>query len=225
MKVIIGIKKGMVQQFNEDWRVIPVTRVDVGSCRVVLKRGEKIWIGCGRKRGTRAERMQYKLLGYVPKYVVETTGEDWKGCEVGQPLPLEGLEGSIVDVVGVSKGKGFTGVVKRFNTKGGPKTHGQSDRHRAIGSIGAQTPGKVWKGQKMPGRAGGERVKIKNLRILNVDKENGIVNISGSLPGANNSFVVLYVKKTAPQKSVEIEKGEKERVSGDKEKKLDSIHE
>lgn len=103
-------------------------------------------------------------------------------------------EGLPVTVSGKSKGKGFAGGVKRYGFAGGPKTHGQSDRHRAIGSIGAGTfPGKVWKGKKMPGRMGGEKVTVKGLSIVQVAQQEKIVYISGAVPGSVNSSVKLIV--------------------------------
>lgn len=101
-------------------------------------------------------------------------------------------EGTAVSVTGVSKGKGFSGAVKRYSFAGGPKTHGQSDRHRAVGSIGAGTfPGKVWKGKKMPGRMGNERVTVRGLSIVKVDSENNIVSVKGAIPGSVYSTVTI----------------------------------
>ncbi|MCA9392106.1 50S ribosomal protein L3 [candidate division WWE3 bacterium] len=107
-----------------------------------------------------------------------------------KPSPL--TKGSVVDVTGTSKGKGFAGVVKRYSFAGGPKTHGQSDRHRAPGSIGAGTdPGRVWKGQKMPGRMGGVTVTVRNLTVVDV-KENEVY-LKGAVPGTRNAKLTLSV--------------------------------
>ena len=107
-------------------------------------------------------------------------------------------KGQYLNVTSKSKGRGFTGVVKRWHFKGGPKTHGQSDRHRAPGSIGAgSTPGKVFKGKKMPGRYGGEQFTIKNLEILDIDLDNNLLYISGSVPGAKNTLVSISASNKA----------------------------
>lgn len=103
--------------------------------------------------------------------------------------------GDLVNVSGISKGRGFTGVVKRWDFKGGPRTHGQSDRERAPGSIGQTTsPGRVWKGKKMAGRAGGQKVTIKNLKVFDFDKKNNILSVSGPVPGPRRGLV--KIKKT-----------------------------
>ena len=107
-------------------------------------------------------------------------------------------KGQYLNITSKSKGRGFTGTVKRWNFKGGPKTHGQSDRHRAPGSIGAgSTPGKVVKGKKMAGRYGGEQFTIKNLEILEIDLENNLLYVSGSVPGATNTLVSITASNKA----------------------------
>jgi len=194
-EILIGIKKGMTQHFQEDWKVVPVTIIDLSSCVVAKKGSDKAWIGFGRKKGNRPELINYKELGYVPRYVVEVSGEWVKNYKVGEHIDIKDLNDTVVDVVGISKGRGFSGVVKRFDARGGPKTHGQSDRHRAVGSIGAQTPGKVWKGQKMPGRMGVRRVKVKNLKVLFVDNEKREIGVVGHVPGPKKGVLFLYVKK------------------------------
>jgi large subunit ribosomal protein L3 len=110
-------------------------------------------------------------------------------------IPWEELTvGSAVSVTGVSKGKGFAGAVKRYSFAGGPKTHGQSDRHRAVGSIGAGTfPGKVWKGKKMPGRMGNQKVTVSGLRIVQIVPQDRTIFISGAVPGGPNSEVIINV--------------------------------
>lgn len=101
--------------------------------------------------------------------------------------------GDLVNLTGISKGKGFTGVVKRWGFKGGPRTRGQSDRERAPGSIGqTTTPGRVWKGKKMAGRAGRKKVTIKNLRIINIDEKNKILTVSGLVPGPRKGLVRIW---------------------------------
>lgn len=110
------------------------------------------------------------------------------------------IEGVSVVVSGVSKGKGFAGGVKRHGFAGGPKTHGQSDRHRAIGSIGAGTdPGKVWKGKKMPGRMGGDKITVKGLKVIRFVPDQRMVFISGAIPGSINNKVTIYVESEGGQ--------------------------
>ncbi|HRP58800.1 MAG TPA: 50S ribosomal protein L3, partial [Vicingus sp.] len=100
--------------------------------------------------------------------------------------------GDIVNVAGTSKGKGYAGVVKRYRFAGGPKTHGQSDRHRAPGSIGqSATPGRVYKGKRMAGRMGGDRVKMQNLEVIKVYSDRNLIVVKGSIPGAKGSFVLI----------------------------------
>jgi len=100
--------------------------------------------------------------------------------------------GDLVKITGISKGKGFAGVMKRWGFKGGPRTHGQSDRQRAPGSIGQRTdPGRVWKGKKMPGHLGNKKVTIKNLKIVSVDKEKQILTVSGPIPGSKNGRIAI----------------------------------
>ena len=113
--------------------------------------------------------------------------------EAGETLTVEVFtEGERVDIVGKSKGRGFQGVVKRYGFSGGPKTHGQSDRHRAPGSIGAgSTPGRVFKGKRMPGRMGNETVTSQNLLISRIDPENNLIAVRGSVPGPKNGLVII----------------------------------
>jgi large subunit ribosomal protein L3 len=112
---------------------------------------------------------------------------------VGQVINADAFaEGELVDVIGTSKGRGFQGVVKRHGFRGGPKTHGQSDRLRAPGSIGSSaTPGRVFKGLRMAGRMGGDRVTVQNLKVLRVDPERNLLLVQGSVPGANESLVIV----------------------------------
>jgi large subunit ribosomal protein L3 len=190
MNHILGIKKGMTRVF--DGRdSIPVTVVDVGSCKLALKSEEGYEIGIDEGKGNKALQGKYKELGYVPKFrtwVSEVLGDDYK---VGDDIPLDSFEkGASINVSGVSKGKGFAGVVKRWGFAGGPKTHGQSDRLRAPGSIGAGTdPGRVLKGKKMPGRKGGAMVTHENKKVVEV-KDNYIL-VSGPVPGAKGSVVLI----------------------------------
>jgi large subunit ribosomal protein L3 len=123
----------------------------------------------------------------------EVKADDVTGYEVGQVLNADTFtEGDLVDVIGTSKGKGFAGGMKRHGFSGGPATHGQSDRARAPGSIGSSaTPGRVFKGMRMAGRMGNDRVTVQNLRVLRVDTERNILLIEGSVPGPNEGVVIV----------------------------------
>ena len=129
----------------------------------------------------------------------EVSSSSVDSVEVGQSFDCSIFEvGEIVSIQGISKGKGFAGTVKRYNFKGGPKTHGQSDRHRAPGSIGAgSSPGRVWKGTKMSGHMGSEKVTQRGLKITKIDKENNLIEVKGSVPGANRNTVIVLKENYA----------------------------
>jgi large subunit ribosomal protein L3 len=179
-----------------------VTVVEAGPCVVVqIKTTERdgydaVQLGFGQRKSlTKPMRGHVKQLGNF-RYLREVRVDDPNEYEIGQSLGADVFEaGDIVNVVGTSKGKGFAGGVKRYHFRGGPKTHGQSDRHRAPGSIGSgTTPGRVRKGLRMAGHMGDERVTVKNLRVFQSNPERGILLIEGSVPGGVNG--VVRVTKT-----------------------------
>jgi large subunit ribosomal protein L3 len=192
----------MTQVFSSAGEARGVTVVEAGPCVVVqVKTQERdgydaIQLGFGqRKRLTKPVLGHVKQLGNF-RFMREVRVDDPNQYEVGQTLGADVFEeGDIVSVVGTSKGKGFAGGVKRYHFSGGPKTHGQSDRHRAPGSIGSGTsPGRVRKGLHMAGHMGAERVTVKNLRIFQANSERGVLLIEGSVPGGVNG--VVRVTKT-----------------------------
>ncbi|MFV1948382.1 MAG: 50S ribosomal protein L3 [Anaerolineales bacterium] len=201
MKGLIGKKVGMTQIFDDSGKAIPVTVIEAGPCyvtqvRTVDQDGYKaVQLGFGE---TKTQRLSGGELGHLKKNELPAlrflrefrTNEE---LEEGQTLTVEVFEeGERVDVVGRSKGRGFAGVVKRYGFSGGPKTHGQSDRHRAPGSIGAgSTPGRVFKGKRMPGRMGNDTVTAQNLLISRIDPENNIIAVRGSVPGPKNGLVII----------------------------------
>ena len=204
MKGLLGKKVGMTQVFDEDGAVTPVTIIQAGPCTVTqVKTADSsdgynaIQIAYGEtkeQRLTSGQKGHLKKAGagnlrHLREIRTKTAGE----YEVGQELTVEQFEaGDRVDVVGKSKGKGFAGVVKRHGFAGGPKTHGQSDRHRAPGSIGAtSTTARVFKGTRMAGRMGGERVTAQNLEVIKVDAEQNLIAIKGAVPGAKGGFVII----------------------------------
>lgn len=194
MVKVLGIKKMMSQVYNEKGFAIPVTVIDLSDVYFARGGDEKSLMGMGKKRNpSKPDQGQYKDLGYVPQTAIEVDSNVFDGQKVGDEFSLEKFdEISKVDVIGISKGKGFQGVVKRWGFAGGPKTHGQSDRHRSPGSIGSgTTPGRVLKGKKMGGRMGNEQVTVKNLDVVKVDKENKLVMIKGAVPGPKGSVVEI----------------------------------
>jgi large subunit ribosomal protein L3 len=196
-ETILGKKLGMTQVFAASGEARGVTVVEAGPCVVVqIKTPEKdgysaIQVGFGtRKRVNDAMRGHFKRLGDF-RFVREIRVPDTNEYELGQKLGAEIFEeGDIVNVVGTSKGRGFAGGVKRHHFHGGPKTHGQSDRHRAPGSIGSgTTPGRVRKGLRMAGHMGDARVTVKHLKIFEANPDRGIILIEGSIPGGVNGLV------------------------------------
>jgi len=206
MEAILGRKLGMTQVFAANGEARGVTVVEAGPCIVVqIKTPENdgysaIQIGFGaRKRVNGPLRGHMKRLGQF-RWLREIRVDDTNGYELGQKLGVELFEeGDIVDVVGTSKGRGFAGGVKRYHFRGGPKTHGQSDRHRAPGSIGSgTTPGRVRKGLRMAGHMGDDRVTVKNLRVFESNAARGLLLIEGSVPGGVNGLV--RIAKTGKKK-------------------------
>jgi len=203
MKAIIAQKKEMTQVFGEDGRVVPVTIVDVNEVYMIGKKDEDkdgyqaIILGKGKKKNAnKPELGKYKKLGFVPNFIKEIRDTEIE-LEENTKIDANLFEnGEVISVTGDTKGKGFQGVVKRWNFHGGPKTHGQSDRWRAPGSIGSgTTPGRVYKGKKMAGRMGGNQITVKNLEIVLVDKENGLIGIKGSIPGNKGSYIIIKSKE------------------------------
>lgn len=219
MKFILARKLEMTQIFDkETGKVIPVTLVEAGPCKVIqVKTKEKdgyfgVQIGFLEKKTknvSKALLKHFKNLG-VFRYLREFRIDENKIQMVNGGLKMKiddkeielkpgtninvsiFKEGDKIKVSGLSKGKGFQGVVKRYGFKGGPKTHGQKDRERAPGSIGATTPQRVIKGKKMPGRCGHRRISIKNLEIVKIDPKTNILAIKGAVPGARNSLLMIY---------------------------------
>lgn len=197
---LLGRKLGMTQIFDETGVVHPVTVVEAGPCVVTqVKTPEKdgysaIQLGFGLdKRLTKPEQGHRQPSGFMSRTLREVKADDVSEFTVGQVLKADLFAaGDVIDVTGISKGRGFQGGVKRHGFHGGPKTHGQSDRHRAPGSIGSSaTPGRVFKGLRMAGHMGDDRVTIQNLRVIRVDTERNLLMIEGSVPGANKGVVVI----------------------------------
>ena len=197
---LLGRKVGMTQIFSQDGRVVPVTVIEAGPCFVTQIRTkdkdgyEAVQIGFGQAKKLSAperghvDKAKAPLLRHLRE--VRPDGED---VAVGQRLDASVFNvGDLVDVVGTSKGKGFAGVVKRHHFRGGPRTHGQSDRHRAPGSSGSTTtPGRVFKGTRRAGHMGNARVTVQNLQVVEADGERNLLLLRGAVPGARNGLVLI----------------------------------
>ncbi len=205
---LLGRKLGMTQLFLRDGTVEGVTVVQAGPCvvtqiRTVEKDGyEAVQLGFGEKKRLNQPERGHLKAGNIAGNLAnlrEFRGPI-EGVTVGQKVGPELFEeGTLIDVTGISKGRGFAGVVKRYHFRGGPKTHGQSDRHRAPGSIGSgTTPGRVFKGLKMAGHMGAEQVTVKYLEVIASEPARGLLMIKGSVPGARNGL--LKIRRSQRQK-------------------------
>ena len=201
---ILGIKLGMTQIYTEDGTAIPCTVVQAGPCVVVQRRGaqkegyEAVQLGLVEfikpQRVNKAMTGHFKKAVVAPMRFVREVRLDASGAEtkVGDRVLAEHFKlGEVVDVCGISKGKGFQGGVKRWHYRGGDKSHG-SMFHRAPGSIGGSSfPSRVWPGQHMPGHMGHERVTVKNLEVVKVDAEENLLLVRGAVPGPNGGYVMI----------------------------------
>lgn len=197
---LIGRKLGMTQIFDESGVVHPVTVIECGPNVVTQVKSadtdgyEAIQLGFGiDKRLTKPEQGHRKASGYMSRTLREVKADDVSQYEVGQVLKADTFTiGELVDITGTSKGRGFQGGVKRHGFSGGSKTHGQSDRWRAPGSIGSSaTPGRVFKGLRMAGHMGVDKVTVQNLKVMRVDIDRNILLVQGSVPGPNNGTVII----------------------------------
>jgi large subunit ribosomal protein L3 len=200
MKGILGKKVGMTQIFDDTGEAIPVTIIEAGPCYVTQIKTQKrdgyeaIQLGFGA-----AKRLNKPQRGHLPKgvpdlrYSREIGVDDISAYELGQKIDAGVFSaGDLVDVTGISKGKGFAGVMKRHGFGGGPITHGQSDRARAPGSIGStSTPGRVVKGMRMAGHMGNRRSTVQNLKVVLVDPERNLLAVKGAVPGAKGGLVMV----------------------------------
>lgn len=196
---IIGKKIGMGQIFGDDGKVEALTAIEAGPCVVTqVKTRDKegynaAQLGFGEsKRLNSPQKGHLKKLGQF-KHLQEFRLADTGDIKIGDKIDVSLFkEGDLVNITGVSKGKGFAGVVKRHHFAGGPKTHGQSDRHRAPGSIGSTTsPGRVLKGMRMAGHMGNSRVTVRHLQVYKADPERNLLLIRGAVPGAKNGLLLI----------------------------------
>lgn len=204
-KAILGEKLGMTQIFDDAGRAVPVTLVQAGPCtvtqvRTVARDGyAAVQLGFGAKKLSRTTKPMQGHFAKTAKgseplqHLVEIRTDDAESFAVGSQVTADVFAaGDKVDVVGISKGKGFAGVMKRHNFRGKPASHGTERKHRSTGSVGAgTTPGRVFKGMRGPGRMGGDRTTIMSLEVVETDVEKGLLLIKGALPGHNGSLVIV----------------------------------
>jgi large subunit ribosomal protein L3 len=203
LKGLIGKKVGMTQIFDDAGLAIPVTIIEAGPCYVTQVRNPEqdgysaVQIGFGEvkpKRLSGGQLGHLKRNNFPPLRFLREFREKNPEVQEGDILTVDKLfaVGEHVDVTGTSKGKGFQGGVKRYHFRGGPKTHGQSDRERAPGSRGSgTTPGRVYKGSRGPGHMGDDRVTVQNLRVVLVDAERNLLGVRGAVPGAKGGLVLI----------------------------------
>ncbi len=211
---LLGKKIGMTQVYDAQNVLVPVPVVEAGPCPVVqIKTIESdgynaVQLGFGAKKSVRASKAETNHarkagLESTPRLLNEVRLAEAPSVKLGDVITVAIFsEGQIIDVLGVSKGKGFQGVVKRFRVNGGPAAHG-SMFHRRIGSIGMrQTPGRVWKNQSMPGHMGSEVRTVQNLRVVKIIADKNLILVKGAIPGANGDDVIIRSgKKARPAKA------------------------
>ena len=201
-KGLIGKKLGMTQIFQDDGTVVSVTVIEAGPNVVTQKKTEEVdgynavqfgFEDKKEQRTNKPDKGHFKRAGVKPKKHLAEFRDFPEELTEGDQVNVDLFsEGEMIDVIGTSKGKGFAGTVKRYNFNRGPMSHG-SHNHRAPGSIGSTDAARVFKGQKLPGRMGHERVTIQNLEVVKVDTEKNVLLIKGSVPGPNNGIV--YIKE------------------------------
>ena len=204
MSALLGKKLGMTQVFTEKGDCVPVTVVQVERCVPVLKRTvekdgyDAVLLGYGNRKPKHTNK---PLQGFYSKHKVsparvlrEFRNQDVDDDALGQPIKVDVFSpGDEVEVVGVTKGRGFAGVFKRYNYGGAPASHGHHESYRGTGSVGMHTyPGRVLKGMGMPGRMGGKMKHLKNLKVIRVDVENNVLLLKGSVPGSNGGLLRIF---------------------------------
>jgi large subunit ribosomal protein L3 len=207
IQALLGRKLGMTRLFDENGVVTASTLVEAGPCfPTQLRTAEAdgyiaVQLGFGETRRKTKPKMGHLKKAGLPDRtglgaLREVPADSIDDLELGARIDASMFtQGEIVDVIGTSKGKGFAGVMKRHNFRGGPKTHGQSDRWRHSGSVGSgTTPGRTFKGMRMGGHLGDARITVKNLRILSVDPERNLVAVRGAIPGPNGGLIMIRKK-------------------------------
>lgn len=208
---IIGKKIGMTQVFDENGNCLPVTLIEAGPCVVIQKKTvesdgyEAVKIGYDdttAKHLTKAQKGEYDKAGAAYKRVMkEFTFEDAESMNVGDVITVDKFTvGEFIDITGTSKGKGYQGTIKKNNNSRIKETHGSGPVHRHAGSMGAcSSPSRIFKGKKLPGHMGAEKVTVQNLEVVKVDAENNLIAVKGAIPGPKNGIITICdcVKKKA----------------------------
>ena len=201
MKALIGEKIGMTQIFSKEGNCIPVTVLQIDKCVPLVIRTQKedgydaVLVAYGTKKSKHTNKPEQgfydKIKATPARILAEFRGQEISEEKLGKPLSVDMFsEGDKVSVLGVSKGKGFAGVMKRWNMGGAPASHGHHEIYRGGGSIGMHTyPGRVFRGKKMPGHMGSEKVFVKNLKVVRVDIEKNVLIVKGAVPGAPGGIV------------------------------------
>ncbi len=213
-KGILGRKEGMTQVFTKDGVLVPVTVISIEPNVVMQVKNtnndgyDAIQLGFQNKReklSNKAEIGHAKKANATPKrFLKEIRGVDVANYQIGQELKADLFEaGEVVDVTGTSKGKGFQGVIKRYNQTRGPMGHG-SQYHRGVGSLGSRRPMHVLKGKKLPGHMGFETVTIQNLEIVEIDLNNNLILVKGNVPGPKKSLIVIRTSVKNPEEKREV---------------------
>lgn len=199
MKGILGKKKGMTRIFTEDGIVQPVSVIEAGPCVITQVKTNQtngyqaIQIGYQEAKNLNKPSAGHLRNSAPMKHLREFRTDDLAEAQLGQKINVDIFQpGDLVDITGISKGKGFAGGVKRYNFRGGPKTHGQSDRWRAPGSVGAgTTPGRTFPGTKMAGHMGSRRTTVTNMKVVHIDTERNLLLVKGAVPGGSNSVLII----------------------------------
>lgn len=199
---LLGKKIGMTQVYSEDGKLIPVTLIQAGPCSVMQIKTQEVdgysavQLGFDDKKKKNAKKPEVghaAKASSVPKRFIKEVKSDPNGSiTIGQTVTVDIFRDErMLNVIGITKGKGFAGVMKRWNFKGGPDSHG-STRHRSPGSIGSNTyPGRVFRGKKMAGRLGVEQITVKNLDVVKIDTERNLLFVKGAVPGHKGSYLIL----------------------------------
>ena len=199
---ILGEKVGMTRIFAKNGESIPVTVIIAGPCQVIQKKTiEKdgynaVQLGFKEVKDKKVSKpiaghlnkFKVSSIKHIREFKVNDTNKYSSGTEVKVDIFKEGDK---VNIIGISKGKGFAGAIKRHNFSGGPKTHGQKEYFRSVGSIGATDAARVFKGQKLPGHMGTDRVTVKNIEVVKINLERNLILVRGSVPGAKGAVLVI----------------------------------
>ncbi|MFZ2958953.1 MAG: 50S ribosomal protein L3 [Candidatus Ozemobacteraceae bacterium] len=205
VKALLGTKVGMTQIFTDTGDVVPVTVISAGPCTIIRKEDNAVQVGYREIRKEAVERlvnkplrMMFEKAGVKPfRFVRSLPADDMDSIQAQTEINVTMFQtGDMVDVIGTSKGKGFSGAMERHHFNGSGMTHGCSDRQRCTGSTGSGTEAsRTWKGKRLPGHLGDVRRTAKGLKVVKIDEQKNLILVRGSIPGANNGLVIIRVAK------------------------------